>query len=163
MSNVIYFPNLRAAGNRAVNTGTEITDQATVDHTCLDIAVYQKSGETLSVLQTATESILLQDIHDAASVAINDVSGAFVNFGAAVTIPALTKFVQISSTCGEPIQISFSANLAGAAASTSQVYMVPGGSPGVLQFIPGANNKVFIRSLSASGLTDGYVTINFMG
>jgi len=44
-----------------------------------------------------------------------------------------------------------------------QVYLVPGGAPGKLEFIPGSSNLAFIRSLSANSITDGYVTLNFIG
>jgi len=108
-------------------------------------------------------AILAQDIHNAASTNINANGGAFVAFGSALTIPAGTKEVQISSNLGEPVQVSFAANLGAAAASASQVYLVQGGAPGRVPFIPGANNLVFIRSLSATAITDGYIAINFYG
>lgn len=163
MSNVLYFPNLKSAGNKAVSTGTEFTDAGSVVHTCLDVAIYQKAGEAIATTFASTQTILLQDFHDASTANINAVGGAFVAFGSGVTIPSGTKYVQISSTCGEPIQIAFAANLGGAAASTAKVYLVPGGAPGILAFIPATNNLAFVKSLSSTALTDGYITMNFIG
>ncbi len=164
MSNVLYFPNLKAAGERPTSTGTVVTDAALEDHSCLDVFARNDVANPLFTTPAAgTDNILGQDIHDASAVAVNGSAGAYVALGAAVTIPAGTKRVQISSTMGEPISISFAANVGAAAASTKRVNLVQGGAPGTLDFIPGVDNKAFIRSLSATGVTDGYVALNFIG
>lgn len=129
-------------------------------------------GATPSQIQAAitaaldakfSSNILSQDIHDATAAPINDSGGAFIAFGAAVTIPVATKEVQISSNLGEPVEVSFAANVGGAAASALKVYLVQGGAPGRVPFIPGSSNKAFIRSLSGNSITDGYITMNFYG
>lgn len=108
-------------------------------------------------------NLLANDIHDASSANINGSGGAFVAFGSGITIPAGTKAVQVSSNLGQPVEISFAVNLAGAAASTQKIYLVAGGAPGTLPFIPGSNNLAFIKSLSATGVTSQYITMNFIG
>lgn len=108
-------------------------------------------------------NLLANDIHDATAAPINGSGGAFIAFGSGITIPAGTKAVQCSSNLGQPVQISFAVNLAGAAASTQKIYLVAGGAPGTLPFIPGSNNLAFIRSLSATGVSAQYITLNFIG
>ena len=164
MSNVLYFPNLRAIGEKPTATGTDVTDAALVDHSCLDVFV--RNDSTNPIFATTSESqknILGQDIHDAATTGVNGSAGAYVAFGAAVTIPATTKKVQISSTMGEPLEISFADVLANAGASVKKVYLVQGGAPGTIDFSPGTSNKVFIKSLSTTAISEGYVTVNFIG
>lgn len=108
-------------------------------------------------------NIVAQDIHNAASVNINGSAGAWVAFGAAITIPANTKMVQISSNLGQPVAVSFAPNLGAAGTTATQINMVAGGAPGKAPFIPGANNKIFIRSLSVTAISAQYITVNFYG
>jgi hypothetical protein len=161
----LYFPNLKAAGARPTSTGTVVTDAGAVDHSCLDVFARNDAANPLftSSVSAGTDNILAQDIHDAAAANINAVGGAFVAFGSGITIPAGTKRVQISSTLGEPVAVSFAANVGAAVASAKKVFMVQGGAPGTIDFIPGTENLIFIRSLSATAINDGYVAINFMG
>lgn len=163
MSNVIYFPNLKASGFRPTATGTQVTDAALEDHACMDVFARNDASNPLFVSGASVATILAQDIHSAAATTVNGSAGAYVALGAAVTIPAGTKSVQISSTMGEPVEISFAANSGAAAASVAKAYLVAGGAPGKLDLIPGANNKAFIKSLSTTSITDGYVTLIFMG
>jgi hypothetical protein len=163
MADVLHFPNLKAANARANATGTGVTDFGGADKVCLDVFARNDSSNPLYISGSSTFNIVGQDFHDASSANINAVGGAYVALGAGVTIPAGTKYVQISSTCGEPLDIAFAANLAGAAASVKKVNIVQGGAPGKLEFIPSTDNKAFIRSLSANAITDGYVAINFIG
>ncbi len=130
------------------------------------------SGASQSQIQAAitaaldakfSSNILAQDIHNAATTQINDNAAAFVAFGSAITIPAGTKEVQISSNLGEPVEVSFAANVGAAAASTLKVFLVQGGAPGRVPFIPGTSNLAFIRSLSTIDITDGYIAMNFYG
>jgi hypothetical protein len=164
MGMILHFPNLKAQNERANHTGTLVDDDQAVEHVCLDVFARNDSANPLFVsAAVSTANILGQDFHDAADTNVNDTGGAYVALGGGVTIPAGTDFVQVSSTMGEPIEISFAADLASAGASTKKIYLVPGGAPGKLEFIPGSDNKAFIRSLSANSITEGYVTLNFLG
>jgi hypothetical protein len=165
VANVLYFPNLRAAGEAIKNaTGTVVTDAGAVDHACLDTFVRNDALNPLFVSSgVSTANILAQDIHNATVTNINASGGAYVVFGAGITIPAGTTFVQISSTCGQPLEVTFAANIGAAAASTKKVYLVQGGAPGTLAFIPGVDNLIFIKSLSLTAITSGYVAVNFIG
>lgn len=165
MGMVIHFPNLKALDQRANSTGTQVTaDDATV-HNCLDVFARNDVDNPLYVTggTSSSANLLAHDFHDASATQVNDSGGAYVAFGAGITIPAGVQLVQISSTMGEPVEISFAANLGAAGASTKKVYLVPGGAPGKLEFIPETENLAFIRSLSANDITEGYVTMNFVG
>lgn len=165
MGMILHFPNLKAANARSNSTGTQVTADDASIHNCLDVFARNDGDNPLFVSGTtvSTANILAQDIHDASATQVNDSAAAYVAFGAGITIPAGTQYVQISSTMGEPIEISFAANLGAAGASTKKVYLVPGGAPGKLEFIPATENLAFIRSLSAIDITEGYVTMNFIG
>lgn len=164
MGQVLHFPNLKAANQRANSTGTQVTDDQAEVHNCLDVFARNDAANPLFISGGAsTLNLLARDVHDASAANVNGSAGAYIAFGNGITIPAGTEYVQISSTMGEPIEISFSANLAGAGASTKKVYLVPGGAPGKLEFIPATENQAFIRSLSTNSVTEGYVTINFTG
>jgi hypothetical protein len=163
MGQVLHFPNLKVSNERSNATGTKVTDASAVDHACLDVFARNDASNPLYVSAGAGFNLLGQDIHDASSANINDSGGAYVALGAGTTVPAGTDYVQVSSTLGEPVVISFAANLAGAAASVLKIYLVPGGAPGKMDFVPGSSNKAFIKSLSANAITEGYVTLNFIG
>lgn len=165
MGQVLFFPNLKDSDQRANATGTTVTDAAIVDHTCLDVFARNDSSNPLYVTgsSTSTFNILKQDIHDASASSINGSGGAYKAFGSAITIPAGTKYVQISSTCGEPIEVAFGADATAAATSAKKAYLVEGGAPGKLEFIPATENKAFIRSLSTNAISSGYVTLIFLG
>lgn len=136
-------------------------------------ARYPALGASSADIQAAIEAalaaffptnILAQDIHDATATNINANGGAFVAFGSAITIPASAKSIYLSSNLGEPVQVSLAANVGAAAASTQQVYLVQGGNPGAsIPVTIGAGNKLFIRSLSATAITDGFITVNVVG
>lgn len=165
MADVLYFPNLKASTQKANATGTALTDDQAVDRVCLDVFSRNDAANPLFVTGVAgsTFNILGQDIHDASSDNIDVAGGSYVAFGGAVTIPSGTKYVQISSTLGEPVEIAFGADATAAASSVKKAYLVEGGAPGKLEFIPATENKVFIRSLSANAIDSGYVTLIFLG
>lgn len=164
MSNVLYFPNLHKLGESPNSTATTVTAANATVHACLD--VFPRNDVTNPVFTSpavSTATILLQDIHDASATSVNGSAGAYKAFGAAITVPAGTTKVQLSSTMGEPVEISFASAIGTAGASTKKVFLVPGGAPGYLDFVPGASNKIFIKSLSTTAITDGYIAINCTG
>lgn len=164
MSNVIYFPNLKTADVSPIGTGTQVTAADASVHACLDVFARNDVTNPLFTSPVAsTATILLQDIHDASATSVNGSAGAYKAFGAAITVPAGTTKVQLSSTMGEPVEISFASAIGTAGASTKKVFLVPGGAPGYLEFVPGASNKIFIKSLSTTVITDGYICINLTG
>lgn len=163
MGQVIFFPNMKDLDQRANATGTAVTAADATVHACLDVFARNDASNPLYTSAASTLNILDQDIHDAAGAPINGSAGAYIAFGTAITIPAGTELVQISSTLGEPVEIAFGADATAAATSAKKVYLVPGGSPGKLEFIPATENKAFIRSLSTTAISDGYVTLNFLG
>lgn len=163
MADVLFFPNLKRSNERAAATGTSVTAADASVHACLDTFVRNDASNPIYTSATSTLNILGQEIHDAATTGINGSAGAYVAFGAAATIPAGTKYVQISSTCGEPLQVAFGADATAAATSAKKAYLVPGGAPGKLEFIPATENKAFIRSLSTTAIAEGYVTLIFLG
>lgn len=123
-----------------------------------------QAAVTAALQAVLPTDLVAQDIHDASAATINGSGGAFVAFGAGITIPAGAKGIQISSNLGEPVQVSLAANSGAASASAQKVYLVPGGSPGaIIPFILGAGNKLFIRSLSANTITSSYITANIVG
>lgn len=164
MSNVLYFPNMHQLGQKPTSTGVQVTAADATVHACLDVFARNDASNPLITSPAATTANLLsRDIHDASTANINASGGAYVAFGTAITIPAGTFKVQISSTMGEPVEISFASAIGTAAASTKKVFIVEGGAPGTLDFIPGANNKIFVKSLSLNAIASGYIAINFMG
>jgi hypothetical protein len=155
----VYFANLKKA-----ITGALVTDASAVIHRCADVFARNDSSNPLFVTLSGGFTLQnLADIHDAASVNINAVSGAYKALGAAITIPAGTDFIQVSSTLDEPCEIVFAANIGTIGAGSPRLYLVPGGAPGKLDFIPSTNNKAFVRSLSANPISSGYLALNCIG
>lgn len=163
MSNVLYFPNLKTLGVSPVSTGASVTAADASVHACLDVFPRNTAADALNVTFASTANLLARDIHDATAAPINGSAGAYIAFGTGITIPAGVREVQVSSNLGEPVEISFAANVGAATASTKKIFMVPGGAPGTLKFVPSTENKMFIRSLSTTAIASSYITANFMG
>lgn len=108
-------------------------------------------------------NILRRTIHDASAVAIQGSGGSFVAFGDGAAVGVTGKMVVVSSTIGQPLQISAAANAGAAAASTKRFYINQGEGPTTFPFQLAAGDLLWIRSLSSTGATGGYVTLNIGG
>lgn len=61
MSSTIYLPNLKAEGERAVLTGTKVTDAALKDHSCIDTYVYNDALNPIHVTGSAGDITFKKD------------------------------------------------------------------------------------------------------
>lgn len=132
------------------------------------------SGLSQAESQQATEDaltdILADDIiatrhHDTSVTAINGSAGALVelrqdNASAGAALPAAVKKIHVSCTFGEPIEILSGPN---AGAATRKVIANLGEGPLVLEVKMTSGHSVFVRSLSATGVSEGVLTVNFLG
>jgi hypothetical protein len=61
MSSTIYLPNLKAEGERAVLTGTKVTDAALKDHSCIDTYVYNDALNPIHVTGSSGDITFKKD------------------------------------------------------------------------------------------------------
>lgn len=109
--------------------------------------------------------------HDCAIVGINDNAGAFVAVGINTNTQAPAPFVfaqntltlQITVTEGEALQFRIGANAGAAAANPDKFIVNRGDGPVDLVCSFAATDRLWVRSLTTTAITDGLLTINFMG
>jgi hypothetical protein len=120
---------------------------------------------TIATDQTALPVIVSGDIketrfHDAALVNINGSAGAWVALGSGAAITVTVKQIQFSSTIGDPLEIG----VGSAAGNAVQKFIInQGGGPVVIADTQASGDKLWIRSLSSSATTSGYLTLNLVG
>ncbi len=98
--------------------------------------------------------------HYAASQNINGSAGAWVALGSGAAIASTIKQIQYSSTLGLPVEIGVGAN---AGASVQKFVINQGGGPVVITDAQNVGDKLWIRSLSTSAITSGYLTVSLVG
>lgn len=111
------------------------------------------------------DDIITTRYHDCATTTINASGGALVEIrtdsgtgGAA--LPAAVKAIQISCTFGTPVEILSGAN---SGSATRKVVANLGEGPTVLPCKMTSGHSVFVRSLNASSISEGVLTVNFLG
>lgn len=100
--------------------------------------------------------------HSMASANINANAGVFVELETAGTLSA-SKRIRISYTSGQPLQFRKGAD-ATAAAAADDLFVVNQGEDSFdipVQF--SAGERIWVRSLSSTSVTSGYITANFLG
>jgi hypothetical protein len=116
---------------------------------------------------TASETlrtVVSTKFHDISSVNINANSGAFVEVRAVGALPSDVTRINMSYTAAQPLQFRAAADAAAAAALSSDLFVANQGDTiqdMSLQISAGA--KLWVRSLSATAVTSGYITMNLLG
>lgn len=100
--------------------------------------------------------------HDAAAVNINDNTGAFVAVGSGAAISNTIYEININCTLGEPLDFRLGADATAAAANPSK-WIMNRGAAVTLKIKLVAGDKLWVRSLTTSGVTGGEITLNLMG
>lgn len=161
MSNVLYFPNLRAAGDRPTATGTVVTDASTVDKTCLDVFARNDAVNPLYV-STSAGTVVETRFHDCSSTQINGSAGAFVEIETAAALTHTITQMMVNCTFGEPIRIRKAAT-ALAAASASDIALLNQGQSATFDVSLSSGDKLWVKSASTTAVTTGYLTLNLKG
>lgn len=102
--------------------------------------------------------------HDMSSVGINNNAGAFVEVRATGALASAVRQVELSYTAGEPLAFRAAADATAAGAQSSDLFVInQGDGLQSLNVQIAAGLKLFVRSLSATAVATGYITINFLG
>lgn len=168
MSNVLYYPNLRASGLRPTSTGTEVTDSGAEVHACLDVFARNSVADPLFVTAVAATLSVVREtrFHDTSSVAINDSAGAFVEIGtggyAAVIGATPITSIQINCSFGEPVTIRKAASAVAAAAAVDLCILNRGEQETFgVSILTG--ERIWVRSLTSVAVSSGILTVNLAG
>ncbi len=95
--------------------------------------------------------------------AAHNITASFTEVAGSAAVPATTKRLQISSIIGNPIMISAAADSGAAAASTKQIALVAGGGPIYAEYTYVTGDKLFMKTLDGTTVSDGNFVINFLG
>lgn len=117
------------------------------------------------VLGVSGLQVLETRFHDMSSVTINDSAGLFVEIGtpAGAAIASTIQRLQLSYTAGEPLCFRIGANAAAAAANPNKFIINQGEGPTTLDISLLAGDRLWVRSLSATAVNTGYITLNLIG
>lgn len=127
-------------------------------------------AETTTAVQDALTNVNADTLvdtrhHDMTLTGLNAAGGALVemrvdNSTTGTGLAAAVKKIHISSTIGEPIEIRTGAN---SGASTRRAVLNLGDGPLFLECIITSGHGVYLRSMSSNAITEGVLTINFLG
>lgn len=168
MSSVLYYPNLRAAGQKPTSTGTTVTDVNGDERACLDIFARSSIAEPLLVsgVGFAAGSIREARFHDTSVTNINGSAGAFIQVGtgayAALAVSNVIANIKVNAAFGEPLVFRLGAN-AGAAAAAADLFLLNMGAAADFPAILAPGDRLWVRSLSANAVTSGYLILNLVG
>lgn len=132
-------------------------------------AFYPKQGIGSSDITVGVEAALRDvfstdvkttEFHNITSANINGSAGAFVALGSGAALGYTIKSLQISYTAGEPLQFGVGAS---AGAAVKKWIINQGDGPVNLIISLSATDKLWVKSLSTTAVSAGYITVNFMG
>lgn len=109
---------------------------------------------------TNADTVRETRFHYAASQNINGSAGAWVALGSGAAVTVSVKQVQYSSTLGEPVEIGSGS---GAASVTQRFIINQGGGPELMNQLFSSGTLLWVRSLSTSAISSGYLTVNLVG
>ena len=104
--------------------------------------------------------VLKAEFHNMTSVNINGSAGAFVAVGSGAAIGFSIQKIQLSYTSGEPLEFGIGAS---AGAAVRKFIVNQGDGPVALDLVLATTDKLWVKSLSATSVTSGYLTLNLMG
>ncbi len=146
MSTVIRLWNLQQNA-----TGTEIGSK-----NALDVNIANASP----VPVTQGGDVLVTEFHNISSVNINGSAGAFVALGSGSALASDIVQIQVSYTAGQPLEFGIGAS---AGAAVRKFIINQGEGPTTLSVALSSGERLWVRSLSATGVTGGYITMNLIG
>lgn len=140
-------------------TGRDLTVAAGTPIHAADVFV-ANTALTPIPIQAVSLNVLETRLQSMAAVAINGSSGAWVELGGALVLANVISRIQITLTAGQPLEIGIGAN---SAAVTRRFIINQGEGPLTLDCAFAAGAQLWVRSLSSTGVTTGYITLNLMG
>jgi hypothetical protein len=117
-------------------------------------------GKTVKI--QPSQNVVGTDHHDASSTNINGSAGAFVAFGGGAAL-AKADQIHISSNLGEPMDFRIAASAVAAAALAGPSFILNAGQDARLELAIAASDKLWVRSLTTTGVTSSHLAANYLG
>lgn len=155
MGNPLRFNNLKA-----ILTGTSVGSRYAAD-----VFVRNDSANPIPVQGVSGVQTLETRIHDCSAAGINNNAGAFVQIGAPTPadIANTISKVQISSNVGEPLCFRIGADATAAASAENKFIVNQGEGPTTVDVSLASGDKLWVRSLTSTAISSGYITLNLIG
>lgn len=155
MSTVIYFPNLKASGDRPTLTGTMVGTKA-----CMDVNVANSVAIPVALTSFSYKE---HRFHDVSLTNINASAGAFIEVVTAAAIANTITEMRVNWNGGAAFIISTGADATAAALSTNIIAAVGQGQTFAIGVSLASGDKVWVRAMENAAITDGQLTLMFLG
>lgn len=109
------------------------------------------------------EDIVVAEFHDMTANNINGSGGAFVAFGSGAPLSADVSRLEATYTAGEPLCFRVAASAGAAASAPNRFIFNQGDGPVILKVALKLGELLWVRSLSTSAVTGGYIAANLSG
>ena len=140
-------------------TGRDLTVSPSSPIHAADVFI-ANSGSFPIPITAAPYTVLETRLQDMAAVGINGSAGAWVELGGAAVLANAIAKIQLSYTAGQPLEIGTGAT---AGSVTRRFIINQGEGPLNLDLQLTAGSQLWVRSLSTTGVTSGYITLNLIG
>lgn len=109
------------------------------------------------------KDVVHTEVHDCSSVNIQGSAGAFVALGTGAAMPQEIRSLRLSASFGNPFTIRVAADASGAASAANRIVVNRGEDTFEITIKLASGEKLWVRSLTSTAVTSGFLTVNFVG
>lgn len=109
------------------------------------------------------KDVVHTEVHDCSLVNIQGSAGVFVAIGSGAAMPQEIRSLRLSASFGTPFTIRVAADATAAASASNKIVVNRGEDTFEVTIKLNSGDKLWVRSLTTTAATSGFLTLNFMG